>query len=147
MKTPLQSSHRILILSISSFLLAAFSFEGLAKDRVKFKKNGVVVVNTQGGRAKIDEHGNVISVRGRNGDAAVESARAALRKQEAVEFKQRLTTGYVIPRTHYTYLQPVPRTIVSRIPRAPAGTVYRYYDGTVYSINPRTYTVVGVVNY
>jgi hypothetical protein len=36
---------------------------------------------------------------------------------------------------------------VTRLPAAPAGVVYRYYDGTVYSVNPDTYTILDVVTY
>lgn len=62
-------------------------------------------------------------------------------------FKQSLVAGYTVPQTYYTYFQPVPERIMTSLPAAPAGVEYRYYDGTVYSINPSTWTIVDVVAY
>ncbi len=56
-----------------------------------------------------------------------------------------ITKGYVIPRDRYASFTEVPVTLSTRLEPAPRGTVYRYYDGGVYLVDPQTYTVVDVV--
>lgn len=65
---------------------------------------------------------------------------------DVTTFKKELVPGYVIPEKRYTYLKPVPETIITRIPAAPEGVVYRYLDGTVYSVNPESYKVIDVIS-
>ncbi len=65
---------------------------------------------------------------------------------DVTTFKKELTPGYVIPQKRYTYLKEVPKTVITQIPAAPEGVVYRYLDGTVYSVNPETYKVIDVIS-
>ncbi len=113
-------------------------------DKVKIKDDKIVV-KTDRGKAKIDKEGNVISVKGANGDVALAKARAQLNKEDAAEFQKSLTEGYVIPADRYVYLDPLPTTYYERIPNRRTDVEYRVYDGTVYAVNPKTYTVVEVL--
>ncbi len=113
-------------------------------DKVKIKDDKIVV-KTDGGKAKIDKEGNVISVNGANGDEALAKARAQLSKEEAAEFAESLKEGYVIPEDRYVYLDPLPKTYYERIPDRRTDVEYRVYNGTVYAVNPKTYTVVEVL--
>jgi len=65
---------------------------------------------------------------------------------DVTTFKKELTPGYVIPEKRYTYLKEVPKTVITEIPAAPEGVVYRYLDGTVYSVDPETYKVIDVIS-
>lgn len=56
-----------------------------------------------------------------------------------------MRVGYVVPRDRYAMLETVPSTIITSIPEPPSGAVYRYYDGTVYAINPGSRVVVDVI--
>lgn len=62
-------------------------------------------------------------------------------------FKESLTVGYTIPRNYYSYFEDVPEQIRTRLSAAPANVEYRYYDGTVYSINPNNYTILDIISY
>jgi len=108
-------------------------------------KDDKIIVKTDDGKAKIDKDGNVISVSGKNGAAALAKARAELSAEEAVQFRQSLIEGYVIPQDRYVYLDPVPQTNLQRIPNPRPDVEYRAYNGTVYAVNPKTYTVVEVL--
>lgn len=65
---------------------------------------------------------------------------------DVTTFKKELIPGYVIPEQRYTYLKPVPETVITEIPAAAEGVVYRYLDGTVYSVNPETHKVIDVIS-
>ena len=144
MKPLLQKLPISLVAPFAAILVAGIPFAGIADDTVKIKDD-TVIVKTPGGKAKIDEDGNVISVSGPNGGAAVSKARAVLSNQEAAAFKQSLVTGYTIPQERYTYLDPLPSAYLDKIPSRRTDVEYRVYDGVVYAVNPKTYTVVEVV--
>ncbi len=63
------------------------------------------------------------------------------------DFGDSLVVGYTIPRERYSVFEAVPDRIMTRLPAAPAGVEYRYYNGKVYSINPSTYTIIDIVSY
>lgn len=127
---------------IAALFLApvAMAQDGDVKVKVKDEK---VKVKTDDGKVKIKEDGKV-KVKGDAGAEEVALARAALSAEERAEFKTSLRTGNVVPRERYVYLDPVPETHVELLPPPPRGTVYRYYDGTVYTINPETYAIIDV---
>ena len=83
---------------------------------------------------KTDPAGNTIEVR------------TTAPASDVKELKTAMVEGYVIPADHYVYLDRVPDRYVPQLPPSPAGTIYRYLDGTVYAVNPRTYTVVDVID-
>lgn len=139
MKTP----HLLLILSATLF--AAIALPGIrADDKVKIKDDKIIV-KTPGGKAKIDEDGNVISAKGPNADEAVSKARQKLSDQEAAQYRRDFVKGYVIPRERYTYFEPLAATYLERIPERRPGVEYRVFDGTVYAIDPSSYRIIEVL--
>ncbi len=65
---------------------------------------------------------------------------------DVTTFKKEMVPGYVIPKARYTYLKSVPETVVTEIPAATEGVVYRYLDGTVYKVDSATYKVIDVIS-
>src|SRR5690606_27531833 len=92
-------------------------------------------------KVKIKDGDEKIKVKGEN---AKETARANQSAEQQAEFKANLVEGYVIPQDRYVYLETVPETYIERLDPVPDGMVYRWYDNTVYTVNPETYTVVSV---
>lgn len=128
----------------TTFVVVGHSTAFADKEEVKVKDDKIVV-KTEGGKATIDKDGNVISVKGQNGAEALEKARAVLSEGEAKAFSASLKEGYVIPQDRYVYLDSVPETYVEQIPNRREDVEYRVYNGTVYAVNPKTYTIVEVV--
>ena len=98
-------------------------------------------VKVKDDKVKIKDGDEKIKVKGEN---AEETARAILSAEQQAEFKANLVEGYVIPQDRYVYLDPVPETYSERLDPVPDGMVYRWYDNTVYTVNPETYTVISV---
>jgi hypothetical protein len=128
----------------ATFVIVGHSTAFADKEKVKVKDDKIVV-KTEDGKAKIDKDGKVISVKGEEGAQALAKARAVLTDEEAKAFGESLKEGYVVPQDRYVYLEPVPQTYVERIPNRRDDVEYRVYNGTVYAVNPKTYTIVEVV--
>lgn len=119
----------VAIVSLSAFTLTPAIQADDEKVKVKDEK------------VKIKDGDTKIKVKGEDAEA---TARAALTAEQQEEFKTNLVEGYVIPQERYVYLDPVPETYVTRLDPVPDGMVYRWYDNTVYTVNPETYTVISV---
>lgn len=138
------TSSYLLNTVLAAALAASLPFAASAGDKIK-KKDDEITVKTQGGKATVDSEGNVLSAKGRNSDAAIAKARAELSKEEAAKFRASLVAGYQIPQDRYVYLDPLPTAYYERIPNMRKDVEYRVFNGVVYAVNPKTYTVVEVL--
>ena len=53
--------------------------------------------------------------------------------------------GYV-PRTYWTYFQPVPASLIGYLPPVPPGYAIGYYDGYIIVYDPSTWFILSVLN-
>ncbi len=140
----MKTSSTLTLLGLVTAFAGVTPLEVSADDKVKIKDDKITV-KTQGGKATIDEDGNVLSAKGRNADEAVAKARGKLSEQEAAQFRRDFVKGYVIPRERYVHFEPLATTYLERIPDRRSDVEYRVFDGTVYAVNPSNYTIVDVL--
>lgn len=60
--------------------------------------------------------------------------------------RPRFYRGGYVPRTYWTYFQPLPPTLIGYIPPVPPGYVAGYYDGYIVVYDPTTFFVLSVLN-
>ena len=130
------------IIGLAAFSLTPTVFADDEIEKVKVK-DGKVKVKGEDGKVKIKENGK-IKIKG-DADEELAAARAAMTAEQKAEFKATLVEGYEIPSEQYVYLEPVPENYMTRLDPAPEGYVYRWYDNTVYTIEPETYTIHSVI--
>lgn len=145
MKTKAIPPYKLLLSGSLALGLAAVSLPAFADDEAEIDiDDDKIKVEVEDGEAKIKANGEV-EVDGENGAEALRIARATLAEQEAKQFRSSLTTGYVIPKDRYIYMDPVPQTYVERLPETQPNVVYRTYDGQIYAVDSTTYKVVDIV--
>lgn len=145
MKTTKQTATKLgtaaAILGLAAFTLTPTAFGDDEIEKVKVKDNKVKVKG-EDGKVKIKDNGKV-KIKG-DADEELAVAREAMSAEQQAEFKASLAEGYTIPTDQYVYLDPVPETYMTRLDPAPEGYVYRWYDNTVYTVDPNTYTIISV---
>lgn len=60
--------------------------------------------------------------------------------------RPRFYHGGYIPRTYWSYFQPVPYSLIGYLPAVPPGYVIGYYDGYVVVYDPTTYLILSVLD-
>jgi hypothetical protein len=60
--------------------------------------------------------------------------------------RPRFSRGGYVPRTYWTYFQPLPPSLIGYIPPVPPGYVAGYYDGYIVVYDPTTFFVLSVLN-
>lgn len=109
-------------------------------EKVKVKDDKVKVKG-EDGKVKIKD--GKVKLKG-DVDEELAVAVEAMTAEQKANLTSNWEVGYTIPADQYIYLTEVPETYTSKLKPLNEGLAYRYFNGTVYTVNPETYAIVDV---